>query len=51
MSKYLSYLLRHGEKEKGITIRSDGYVSVKSVLNLQKAKKMGITVMDIKAET
>ena len=48
----MSYVLRHGaEKTRGITIRADGYVPIKQILNQPKAKKLELTELYLRAET
>lgn len=37
ISKYLSYLLRHGAEENGLKMSDDGYVAVNAIINLQKS--------------
>lgn len=37
-SKYLSYLLRHGAKERNLRISSDGFVEVDEILKLPQSK-------------
>lgn len=48
LSKYLSYVLRHGAKEEKIPIRSDGYVKVEDLLKKQKLKSKKTTFEMIK---
>ena len=33
VSKYLTYLLRHGAEKEGLTITSDGYLVLKDILD------------------
>ena len=39
LSKYLSFVLRHGAQKEGIAIRPDGFCFVKDILDKPKAKK------------
>lgn len=48
ISKYLSYLLRHGAKEKNLQMSIDGFVEVNSILNLQQSKSYKISLEIIK---
>ncbi|KAI8056170.1 KptA family-domain-containing protein [Syncephalis plumigaleata] len=45
LSKALSYILRHGAVKAGLSIRSDGFISVHKILALPKFK--GYTLADI----
>ncbi|CAO3568156.1 unnamed protein product [Mortierella alpina] len=45
LSKALSWLLRHNAESQGVTIRPDGYIKIKDVLNHSKFK--GFTLDDI----
>jgi len=40
-SKTLSWILRHGAKSEGITVRPDGYVQVTELVSLLDGKKFG----------
>jgi 2'-phosphotransferase len=40
LSKRLSYILRHGALELGLSLRSDGYVPLDEVLQLKDIKSM-----------
>ena len=40
----MSYILRHGAEKEGITMRSDGYVSVKDILEHMSKTFKGKTV-------
>jgi 2'-phosphotransferase len=48
ISKYLSYLLRHGAKEKNLQMSIDGFVEVNSILNLTQSKSYKINLEIIK---
>jgi 2'-phosphotransferase len=42
LSKKLTYLLRHGAEEKGLTIQSDGYIQVLHILKLPGYRGMSL---------
>jgi len=46
MSKTLSYTLRHGAKNDGIAMRSDGYVSVKDLLSSPKFSALDFSTLE-----
>lgn len=41
-SKYLSYLLRHGAKEKNLRISSDGFVAVDEILRMPQSMQYNL---------
>jgi RNA:NAD 2'-phosphotransferase (TPT1/KptA family) len=42
MSKYLSYLLRHGATKEGLSIDGEGFILVNDLLSFLKARKKKI---------
>eukprot|EP01017_Pseudomicrothorax_dubius_P022755 TRINITY_DN2457_c0_g2_i2.p1 TRINITY_DN2457_c0_g2~~TRINITY_DN2457_c0_g2_i2.p1 ORF type:complete len:463 (-),score=123.38 TRINITY_DN2457_c0_g2_i2:110-1498(-) len=48
ISKTLSYLLRHGALENGLSLRKDGYVPVDEILALKKLKSLGCGLAELK---
>lgn len=39
ISKFFSYILRHGAKKEGITIMADGFVYLEDILKLGECQK------------
>jgi 2'-phosphotransferase len=46
LSKFLSYVLRHGAAKEGIEMGSDGYVKIDDILEKPKLKKQWKTTLD-----
>ncbi|EEB94145.1 hypothetical protein MPER_07090, partial [Moniliophthora perniciosa FA553] len=45
-SKTLSYILRHGAKAAGLSIRSDGFVCVKDLLNTAELRHLDFRLLE-----
>uniref|UniRef100_A0A1X7VGV5 2'-phosphotransferase n=2 Tax=Amphimedon queenslandica TaxID=400682 RepID=A0A1X7VGV5_AMPQE len=47
LSKFLSYICRHGAEKKGLTVQEGGYINVDDILELREARKNGYSVSDV----
>lgn len=48
VSKKLSWLLRHGASDEGLTLGPDGYVSLAAVLANRKIRGLGVSVAEVR---
>lgn len=47
LSKLLSYILRHGANKYNINLKSNGYIEIQTLLNLDQFRKSNFTLCDI----